>query len=426
MTAKELEDKIPLAALGRLSSQELGELEATLAETPELALQLREYEDILGGLWLSAAPLKTAPGAAWDNIQRRTQNRSEKTIPFAGNLSWLGWAAAVLIGVSWVVSSFFESSPVPGEPSISGKEDPVKNTILPDKPVRSANPDRIARTPPTGPRARRLYELREKLQRFYDQRDAATSAPRITALHRPGAAIDTDRDSQGKRLMDLLTQALYEDIRRQNEEEVSLIIEDGWPEEGIQLAPDALVRHRRFPVEEAAELGLLVSEEGHYYDSSSGFLWQPASDGGGYLGSLAPEGLDLTAFNEPEPAPDHANDTEIREAMASVPEGYLIEGDNGEAPVFIFNGVVSADQAISLRQGNNSVPLAPDPPITDAHGSANDSSSETQNSIAGNLVPSFIFGLPPQASASVDFSQPFEVITTDPNGQQSVILTTGP
>lgn len=182
---------------------------------------------------------------------------------------------------------------------------------------------------------------------------------------------------------------------------------------------DHLRKNRRNPI-------LLVSEEGHYYDSSSGFLWQPASDGGGYLGSLAPEGLDLTAFNEPEPAPDHANDTEIREAMASVPEGYLIEGDNGEAPVFIFNGVVSADQAISLRQGNNSVPLAPDPPITDAHGSANDSSSETQNSIAGNLVPSFIFGLPPQASASVDFSQPFEVITTDPNGQQSVILTTGP
>ena len=131
--------------------------------------------------------------------------------------------------------------------------------------------------------------------------------------------------------------------------------------------------------------------------------------------------MDTAEIKEVEdPAP---NDTRL--ADLPQPSGYLVRNEHGDAPSFVLSGVNPTTDAITIRQGSQTVGLE-HPLLTFNASSA--PLSATGNNIQGS---SSISG--PQLLEISDFnnshiiwSEPFEVIRTDAQGKPSVILTTEP
>ncbi|YCM47010.1 hypothetical protein V2O64_24520 (plasmid) [Verrucomicrobiaceae bacterium 227] len=433
MTSLEFEEMIPLAALGKLTRQEQTSFETAMADNPDLATALREHEEIVAGLWQSASPLRTMPHSVWNEIKSEINPPSPVQFSAPGVSSWLGWAAALMVAAIWFLMS--QNTPDEANPAVGSQALPLgENTAKPDR------SSRVVTSRPDSSRQRQLFDLREKLRTIRDADAASTASPRIVALRHPDSPILDDPETRTQRLMDLLTMALHDDLQRINEEKVTLVIEEGWPEAGLNLPREAVVRHRNFPVEQAEMLGLLVSEENHFYDPASSMLWMPAPDGGGFLGERAPEDLDLTQFQHPlEPEPQ-TMETQI--ANLGVPEGYLISaGQAGESPTFILNNVNLASDSFSVLQGGTVIPLKANS-TSHFQGSLADASVWPRDGLAvpddpastigwmsDNYVGSTIFVFDPtsfEPGPPFKADVPFEVIKTSATGEESVILTNAP
>ena len=423
MSSEKIKNDIPLAALGRLSKAEALELEAAIAEDPQLAAELREHEEIIAGLWHSAAPLQTMPRSAWGELQERLHKSkmdTPETSPhFSKWLGALGWAAALVLGIFLWTGE--KSTPRESSQAIEpGEGKTITKTRIIDSNPGATEAERAVRE--------RLRKVQEKLTTALAERDSATLASQVIELYPPGESPVDSPEVRSQRLLKLLTEALGHNLQKLDEESVSLIIEEGWLNIALQSLPaDATIRHRAFPIENFDDYELLRSPEGEFFDPSSNFIWKPAPDGGGYLGSLAPEDMDLSNFtNTPEikevedPAP-----TDTRLADLPQPSGYLVRNEHGDAPSFVLSGVNPTTDAITIRQGSQTVGLE-HPLLTFNASSA--PLSATGNNIQGS---SSISG--PQLLEISDFnnshiiwSEPFEVIRTNAQGKPSVILTTEP
>jgi len=454
MTAEELKDMLPLAALGRLSAQEEAELEAALADNPQLAAQLREHEDIITNLWHSAAPLQTMPRSAWNEMRAEMHSETTKIAPiltpFSKWFSRTGWAAAIALGF---VLFFKKQPPALENSTVISSTDQEEQPLSPQKNATSKSI-----TQSSEPRNRRdqITRLQKRLAEALANRDSATLASQIIELHRPGDSSTSDPETRSKRLLALLTEALQANLRKLDEETVALIIEEGWIDVALQtLAKDAVVRHREFPTDNFQDFNLLKSEEGQYYDPVSGFLWKPALDGGGFLGSLAPDDFDLSVFGKPSEDPsfeneqtvDHTVETEqaidSRLAELSPAQGYVIRDANGGSSTFVLSGINPTLDSISIRQSGTSAPLDPTnllasnrPIVSTGNRTSGDALRNFASSgvIANSATPLISTENPgPQLmevsdffTGSIQWNEPFEVIKTDSTGTETVILTSNP
>ena len=432
MSSEKIKNDLPLAALGRLSKPEELELEAALAEDPQLAAELREHEEIIAGLWHSAAPLQTMPRSAWGELQERL-HKSKTDIPitsphFSKWLGALGWAAALVLGVFlWTEEKSTPQEHAQAHEAGEGKT--ITKTRIIDSNSGATEAERAVRE--------RLKKVQEKLTTALAERDSATLASQVIELYPPGQSASDSPEIRSQRLLKLLTEALGQDLQRHDEEAVSLIIEEGWLDLALQTLPDdAKIRHRTFPAERFDDYGLLRSPEDEYFDPDSKFLWKPAPDGGGYLGSLAPENLDLSNFsNAPEikESPDPSPSAPLLSDL-SRPYGYLVRNEHGDSPSFVLNGINPSTDTITIRQGDRTANLAPPllsfnaPVIASSLTGSNMQTSS--NDIAASSLPNMsgpqVMEIVNSSSNPINLSEHFEVISTDAKGTPSVILTTQP
>jgi hypothetical protein len=64
-----------------------------------------------------------------------------------------------------------------------------------------------------------------------------------------------------------------------------IVIDNGMiPLSRLNLDADQIVRHRNFPINDAARYGLEALDQGFFYDSHNQFVWRPSTDGKSYLG----------------------------------------------------------------------------------------------------------------------------------------------
>jgi len=425
MNSEKINNDIPLAALGRLSkSEELG-LEAALAEDPQLAAELREQEEIITGLWHSAAPLQTMPRAAWGELQERLHD--SKTSPRKSPLQvtrWLGglgWAAALTFGILLLN----KQDPTPQEHTQKNTPEnsqTISETRIIDSYPGDTEAERKVRE--------RLRKDQQKLATALAERDSATLSSQVIELYRPGESAIESPEVRSQRLLKLLTAALGHDLQKHDEEPVTLIIEEGWLDLALQSLPDdAKIRHRTFPSDRFGDFNLLRSPDGEFFDPVTKFLWKPAPDGGGYLGALAPEDHDLSDFSE-APEIKELEDPASSESLladSSQAHGYLVRNDNGDAPSFILRGINPTTDTITIRQGNQIASLAPTLP-----GMISATLGTSTNNLA---VPPLSFPTTsprPQLMEITNpnnqfiWNQPFDIISTDSQGTPSVILTTEP
>ena len=434
MSSEKIKTDIPLAALGRLSKPEELELEAALADDPQLAAELREQEEIIAGLWHSSAPLQTIPRSAWGELQKRLQESKAEppkaTLQFTRWLGALGWAAALALGL-FLWSDHHSTSAESAHATQAESGDPKTFTGT-----------RVIESHPGSPEAERgtrarLKKVQQRLATALAERDSATLASQVIELYRPGESAIDSPEVRSQRLLNLLTAALGHDLQKLDEEVVSLIIEEGWLDLALQSLPeDAKVRHRTFPTDRFEDFDLLRSPEGEYFDPTSNFLWKLAPDGGGYLGSLAPEDLDLSRFSETSEIKE-VEDPVLPDTLLadhSQAHGYLVRNEGGGSPSFILNGVDPSTDALTIRQGTRTAYL--EPPLTafNSDTGANFATGSNLDTSPGPLTPTFpAMMLSPQLmeiaesnSDQILWSEPFEVIRMDAQGNTSVILTTQP
>jgi len=437
MSPEKITHEIPLAALGRLSKSEEIELEAALADDPQLAAELREHEEIITSLWHSSAPLQTMPRSAWGELQKRLhESNARPSCPASQFTKWfgaLGWAAAFALALFlWsnkntsIKESTWAQQPDPEDTQT------VKRTRVVGSHSNVSEAERNTRL--------RLSQMREQLATALAERDSATLASQVIELYAPGESDFDSPEVRSRRLLDLLTEALGRDLQKLDEESVSLIIEEGWLDVALQSLPeDAKIRHRTFPTDNFGEFDLLRSPKGEYFDPTSNFLWKPAPDGGGYLGTLAPADLDLSQFIEAGEIEESEDPSPTETLIADVPEarGYLVRNEAGGSPSFVLNGVDPSTDALTIRQGNRTAYL--EPPLL-----ASASPPQTtigENLPGSNFTPSSnsfppaltkfqpgpqLMEITENNSDQIKWSEPFQVIRSDALGNASVILTTKP
>ena len=423
MSSEKIKNDIPLAALGRLSNSEELELEAALAEAPQLSAELREQEEIITGLWHSSAPLQTMPRSAWGELQERLHASNTKAqnppLQFTKWLGGLGWAAALVLGILL----WNHQAPVAQESTQSsqaGDTKTITNTRIINSHPGDTEAERKVRE--------RLRKVQQKLATALAERDSATLSSQVIELYRPGEAAIESPEVRSQRLLQLLTEALGHNLQKREEESVALIIEEGWLDIALQSLPeDAKIRHRTFPTDHFDDFNLLRSPEGEFFDPTTKFLWEPAPDGGGYLGSLAPEDLDLSNFSGTPEVKEDGDPSLSETFLADLPQahGYLVRNDNDAAPSFILNGINPTTETITVRQGDQIASL--ETPFLDLNTARFHTDSSSIPSIS---PPAPAMMVSPQLMEITDlnnrinWSEPFDVISTDPQGNPSVILTT--
>lgn len=319
---------ITLRALDRLSPAEARDLESGLAGNPALAAELRATEDTIAAVWHAASPLRSAPPEALDYIHAKLHPaRRLPGLPLA--LAAFGWAAAIILTV------FLFIRPQTATPAASIGKSEI--TVPPSASSPSAIPlgsaEKVTRPDDQQETIRRLRQELVTLR-------ALKSGPRFRELRAPGHASNTPPADRNRAMLDLLIAALADNLARPGESPATLVV-DGWLGTDFAGLPEGeVIRHRSFPAGNFTDYGLLRSSGGDFYDPASGLLWTPAQDGGGYLGSQAPAGLDLTLF-ESDPAVLPNPGTEAPQAPSpnkTSPSGYLVQSDtDGGATIIIGN-----------------------------------------------------------------------------------------
>lgn len=408
-------ESITLHALDRLSPTDAHEAEAAVAQDPELARQLREVEDIAAHLWHASSPLHSAPAEIWDSISEEIKGSPLKKRVVPLPVALVGWAAALVL----LAVLLFRDTPENHSPSPSGStiaedtDERVHDDGRPKARVpRSVNPpDPGPERSPASPQKLRdqLRRLKERLAHY--EKTSKGTRPNIVSLHPPGSSTRRNPKESNTRVISLITEALARDLQRKNEVEVDLVIEQGWDSDLLKEATDEMVlRHRSF-LDATADLELLTSEDGRFYDPATEFLWTPAEDGGGYLGQRAGEELDLTAFVESIVTPDPDPDPEDPILAANDdPQGYLVEDP------------ITQETTLLVEK------IPPQPPGSELIARVHNANGEVREIAVTPTAPSanpdgaldfLTVPLPPGFSAGVDF----EFVATHPDGTNEVILS---
>ena len=356
-------------------------------------------------LWLAdSTPLTAAPADALTTIRSRLSLAGAP----ARRHSWralaiAGWAAAACFAALLWRRPAGNSSALPdkkpadeithGKPAVVPRPD---TTVAPAPGEGTVQPFTDA-----GDLRRQLTELRAALDASR-QSEPGTHRPVIRELRPPGS---TAPAASHDRILDLLAVALESDLRRRAGpgDGRELIIESGWANWSAGLPADTTFRHRQFPKDRWAELGLLQSAGGQFLDPATGWLWSPDPDSTDYTGRVAPAGLDRAHFAGPDkPAPERA-------PVPATPAGYLLTGADGQTIVAL-NGLPAIPRGSSLSMTTTGVNGDP-----------------VNYNLAGSTLTTdgWNFSGIIHETVNVSLESGFSVLLHDAHGGSSVILDTG-
>jgi len=281
-------------------------------------------------LWLAdSTPLIAAPADSLTNVRSRLSlaGAPARRRPWR-MLAVAGWAAAACLAVLLWWRPAGNSATLPDKEPADGITHGKPAALPPpDKTGAPAASDDGKVQPLTDPADLRdhLTELRAALDASR-QSAPGTHRPVIRELRPPGS---TAPASSHDHILDLLANALESDLRRRagTGDGRELIIESGWANWSAGLPADTTFRHRQFPKDRWAELGLLQSAGGQFLDPATCWLWSPDPDSTDYTGRAAPADLDRALFTGPDK-------TAPEKMLAAVtPAGYLLTGADGQTIV---------------------------------------------------------------------------------------------
>lgn len=295
-----------------------------LRRDPELIATTREVQEAATDVWLAVSPLRAAPPEVLSKVIERLElggsgGGSSAAQGRARWLPWLaasGWAAAVIASAAWWLHDGSPAVPI-------AQASPTDARSHRRAPVETMTPQDT----PSEPVARRERREGDEIARLRRALAAAQTPdregfqPRVIGLHAPGK-VPRSREEDRERLLGILTDALKTTLEIQNGgagDPATLVIERGWLPEGMEMPEDGLLlRHKHFPEDSWASLGLRRSEEGSYYDPANGLIWAPDGDGSSFLGRKATAEDNLGIFTQTTPQETAAT------FVQKEPEGFLI------------------------------------------------------------------------------------------------------
>ncbi len=326
-----------LRALDLLPENDPSRTDPKFTGNRELAAGAALARETAVDVWLTASPFVAAPAGVLDRIMERIPSGARDLPETRPVLRWwkvaagAGWAASIAIGCMW----FFRPSRPPAAVDAVGVEQVAPVVREQWKASRGAGPSE-----PSAPPLKDDGGLRGEIARL--RRVLETSGqgrpPRIRELSPPGTVAGDPEESR-QRLRKLLINALRSSLEAQTGapgDPAALVIERGWPVEGIiRMEEGTILRHRNFPEGSWEELGLLKGEEGDYYDPATRMIWSPDPEQRGFIGRPAEAGDDLTLFRAEDPARKGR-----AEPFAQVePGGFLIENPEDGSVDAVIEGV---------------------------------------------------------------------------------------
>ena len=300
-------------------------------------------------LWLAdSTPLSAAPAESLQQVRERlglsagmaaAQPRRWRMAALTG---W-GAAAAMLAAMLWQGASHSRKTP-PADNQTALTPAPGHRRAIPNVAPPSADspPAETAGTvqPITDAAElrRQIAELREALNSPAASQPG-THRPVIQEMHPPGS---TAPAAGSERILEIIAGALEADLRRLSPNDTGeVIIESGWAK--ALSGSDTVFRHRRFPKDQWAEMGLLAGPGGQFFDPATGWLWSPDPEGSDYTGRAAPTEFDTAAFAAADPIAR-------REGPAMVAaSGYVVSAPGGQTIVAFSNlPAVPAGSTVSI------------------------------------------------------------------------------
>jgi hypothetical protein len=351
------------------SSAPVLDLDAT-GQPTDSSVDAESLRQAMALAWLAQSSPLAAPEDSLDRLQQTLGTIPKSSVP-RRSLRWpltalAGWGAAAALAILWLMRpqetpqqrASLSRSPERQVPEV------VKSigTPAPPSPVLTEATDGQAELTPIDDPAvlrREIAALRERLQHGQQSTPGAHQAV-VFELAPPGTtAPKISRDH----LLEMIANALEQDFARRSGSAVAdeVVIERGWAKWNVNdVTADTVYRHRAFPVERAADLGLQPGPLGQFLDAGTGWVWTPDPLTGDYLGKIAPPDLDRTAFDntssktqqnlvkEPPSLPRPAR-------PAPPPEGYLVGAGDGQSILTLNNLPATADQTLAVVNSSGEV-----------------------------------------------------------------------
>ncbi|WP_353566115.1 hypothetical protein [Haloferula sargassicola] len=324
MKKSDREDAL-MRALDLLPQADASRTDPKFARNGDLLDEADAARETAINVWLASSRLSAAPPGTLGRIMDKLPPpsppvRGQAEISRPWRLAAVaGWAASIALACTWYFTSSRESSMM--TPAIGESVD------LPEA-VPDTRENQIRTSPTRLDRPRRPHEerrLREEITRLREIVESANGKdhlPKVRKLSRPGSAGRNSEESR-EHLRKLLVDALRSSLEAETGapgDPASLVIERGWPIEGVIPADsDMIVRHRHFPETSWEEFGLWQSDDGTYYDPASDMIWFPDPDQRGFIGRLADAGDDLDGFHP------GAGAAQTQKVTQTEPGGFLIE-----------------------------------------------------------------------------------------------------
>jgi hypothetical protein len=316
-------------ALDILPHDDAARSDPRLVRDAKCQKEIRAVQEAAADVWLAASPLRAAPPEVLSSLMSKVETRTplaHRNVKFFPWLAASGWVAAAITFLLW---------PRDGEkaPAVANVDPPV---YLPPQTTRSevaaapaqeaalpALPDR--RVVPNDRRMREeLLRLQAQVNSIVEQ--GALSAPRVLGLRSPDALQQEPEEAQ-RRVISALAEALGGLLEMEGGatgDPARLVLQRGWLPDSFIPSEGDYIRHLNFPTGNAEDYGLMVSDDGAYYDQSREMIWSRDENGRGFLGRRATSEDNLTAYH----VPDHNNtlaDNTQAVAMRAQPEGFVIE-----------------------------------------------------------------------------------------------------
>ncbi|MCW1922973.1 hypothetical protein OKA05_10455 [Luteolibacter arcticus] len=309
-------------ALDLLPHDDAARSDPRLVRDAKCLEEIRAVQEVAADVWLAASPLCAAPPDVLSLLMSKVDARTPLARRHTRFFPWLaasGWVAAAITFLLW---------PRDGE-----KASPVATVDPPVFLSQQVRPE-VAASPitPLLPPDRRVIpndrRMREELLRAQAQvasldERGAFDAPRVLGLHSPDALLP-EPDEMQRRVVGALADALSSLLEMESGsagDPARFVLKRGWVPEGLSLAEGEFIRHLNFPPNAVEEYGLLVSEDGAYFDEEREMIWFPDENGRGYLGRMMTADDNINAFYVPDEKTLAANSVALR----TQPEGYVIE-----------------------------------------------------------------------------------------------------
>jgi len=317
-------------ALDLLPHDDAARSDPRLVRDAKCLEEIRATQEAAADVWLATSPLRAAPPEVLSSLMSKVDAHTplaHRNVKFFPWLAASGWVAAAIAFLLWPRDG--ERASAVAEvtaPVYLPPHDPSEVAAAPDGDALPAElpklPDR--RVVPSDRR------IREELQRLQAQvnsyeEDGSFSAPRVLGLHSPNVLQPEPEETQ-RRVVTALADALsslLELERGGTGDPARLVLQRGWLPDSFTLSEGEYIRHLNFPANASAVYGLMVSEDGAYYDEARDMIWSPDGNGRGYLGRRATNEDNLSAFHVPDENALAANDQAM--AVRTEPEGFVIE-----------------------------------------------------------------------------------------------------